>query len=67
MTDAPTEVIKVLPIWKYQASVGDPVPARTKVPVSCADVVNLYVPGAKVLPPKLPVNIMKLPKLATAL
>lgn len=40
-TADPTEVIRVLPIWKYHASSTLPVPARIKVPVSWADVPNL--------------------------
>jgi hypothetical protein len=41
MTVEPTEVTKVEPIWKYHASVGEPVPARVNIPVICAEVVYL--------------------------
>ncbi|KAF4621643.1 hypothetical protein G7Y89_g14507 [Cudoniella acicularis] len=67
ITAEPTEVTKVEPIWKYQASVGDPVPASIKVPVSCADELNSYVPGAKDRPPKLPVKTIPPLKAATTL
>jgi len=34
-------VINVDPIWKYQASLTEPVPARVKVPVRNAELANL--------------------------
>jgi len=37
----PADVIKDVPIWKYQASVEDPVPAKVKVPVIAAEVLKL--------------------------
>jgi len=33
----PAAVIRDVPIWKYQASVEDPVPAKVKVPVIAAE------------------------------
>jgi hypothetical protein len=44
------------PIWKYQASLVDPVPASVNVPVTCADELYEYVPGTKLMPPRSPLR-----------
>lgn len=52
----PAAVMRVVPVWKYHASLAEPVPARVKIPVMAADVPKLYVPGAKLVPPRSPVR-----------
>jgi hypothetical protein len=63
----PVAVIKELPIWKYQASLDEPVPARAKTPVRAAELLKLYVPGGKVLPPRLPVKGIAPPRVTSIL
>jgi hypothetical protein len=64
----PLAVITVDPTWKYQASLGDPVPARVKVPVRNAELLKLYVPGERTMPPRSnPVREVAPPRLAIAL
>jgi hypothetical protein len=63
----PAAVVSEVPIWKYQASVLDPVPASVKTPVIAAEVPKLYVPGAKVVPPRSSVSTVAPSRFAIAL
>jgi hypothetical protein len=48
----PVPVTRVLPIWKIQVSVGEPVPTRVKTPPEArpAELANLYTPGPRFWP-----------------
>jgi hypothetical protein len=60
-------VFRVDPIWKYQASLVDPVPASVNVPVICADEPYLYVPGTRLMPPRSPLRTVAPLNAATVL
>jgi hypothetical protein len=60
-------VFSVDPIWKYQASLIDPVPASVNIPVTCADELYLYVPGTRLMPPRSPLRTVAPPNPATVL
>ena len=63
----PAPVISVLPIWKFQASEEEPVPASDNTPPAArlAEPLKLYVPGARVIPARSPVSIIAPRRLAT--
>jgi hypothetical protein len=65
-TCEPIPVVNAVSTRKYQASSGEPVPANVNVPFKSADR-DLYVPGAKTLSPRFPVNITAPDKLAMLL
>ena len=64
---AKAATVKDVPIWKYQASLGENVPSRVRVPVSSAELLKLYVPTGKVMPPRSPVNGVAEPRWSNAL
>ena len=60
-------VFSVDPIWKYQASLIEPVPASVNIPVTCADELYLYVPGTRIMPPRSPLRTVAPLNAATVL
>ena len=46
------EVTSVLPIWNIQTALASPCASSTSLPVSWAELVKQYTPGASVSPPR---------------